>query len=262
MSRHHSSSKRKATVYPYQRIASDLRTQITSGDLAPGSQLPGEVVLAEKHQVSRETVRRSLGLLQGEGLVSPDHPRGWFVRKREHMIYRPQDETRPHEIDGHVIESWAGQITSEGRTPSQRIDVAIVSADEHIAERLGINAGDSVVARKRVRRINGDPININDSFYPLSLVEGSRVMQPTDVPEGVTQVLRDLGHEQVRWVDEIDVAMPTPDQSSRLGLDVGTPVAIHTVTAYTASDVAIRCTVTVLPGDRHRIVYERPEVSR
>lgn len=255
MSRHRSRGKARR-VYPYQRIAADLRNQIASGTLK--DQLPGEHSLAEQHGVSRETVRRALGLLQGEGLISPDHPRGWFVRAKERMIYRPQHEAHPYTYrDGQPVEAWAGQISEEGRVPTQHIDVGIIAADEGIAERLQLEIGARVVARRRVRSINGSTININDSYYPMALVEGSRVLEPGDVSEGVTRVLIELGYNQVRWVDEIDVAMPTPEQRERLKLDIGTPVAIHTVTAYTDEDVPIRCTVNVLPGDRHHIVYER-----
>lgn len=244
-------------MYPYQRIAADLRDRIIRGDIAPDQQLPTEHVLATEHNVSRETVRRGLALLQGEGLVAPDPPRGWFVRRREHMVYRPQYETRPYQLNGVKVEAWAGQITTEGRTPSQQIHVEIVAANQRIAERLEIPIGASVVARRRIRRINGSIVNLNDSYYPLSLVDGSRVMDPGDVPEGITHILAELGYVQTRAIDEIDVAMPTPEQRDRLQLSIGTPVAVHTVTSYTKDDQPVRCTVNVLPGDRHRIVYER-----
>lgn len=244
-------------MYPYQKIASDLRTLIETDEIKEGEALPPENQLAQKYEVVRLTVRRALGVLQGEGLVEPRHALGWFRRRREHMIYRPQHEIRPCQKSAGQVEAWAGQIASEGRVPSQSIHVSIVTASPAIAERLELDEGDRVVVRQRVRSINGERININDSYYPFHLVKNSRVLDPGDVPEGITQVLNDLGYPQSRWIDEIDITMPTPEQQSRLGLGPGTPVAIHTVTGYTEGDAPVRCTVNVLPGDRHRIVYER-----
>ncbi|AEV74963.1 transcriptional regulator [Mycolicibacterium rhodesiae NBB3] len=52
------------------RIASQLRTEILHGDVAPGSKL-GQVALADRFGVSRIPVRDALALLAGEGLVQP-----------------------------------------------------------------------------------------------------------------------------------------------------------------------------------------------
>ena len=243
-------------MYPYQKIATDLRKLLETGEVGEGEALPPENELAERYGVVRLTVRRALGVLQGEDLVEPRHARGWYRRRREHMIYRPQQEIRTDDVSQRV-EAWAGQIAAEGRVPSQEIAVSIVPAPPAVAERLELEPGDRVVVRQRVRLINGARTNINDSYYPYDLVKDSRVLDPGDVPEGITEVLTNLGYPQTRWIDEIDVAMPTPEQQTRLGLGPGTPVAIHTVTAYTADDQPVRCSVNVLPGDRHRIVYDR-----
>jgi DNA-binding GntR family transcriptional regulator len=52
------------------RIASQLRTEILHGDVAPGSKL-AQVGLADRFGVSRIPVRDALATLAGEGLVQP-----------------------------------------------------------------------------------------------------------------------------------------------------------------------------------------------
>jgi DNA-binding GntR family transcriptional regulator len=52
------------------RVASQLRTEILHGDLAPGSKL-AQVGLAERFGVSRIPVRDALAVLAAEGLVQP-----------------------------------------------------------------------------------------------------------------------------------------------------------------------------------------------
>ncbi len=44
----------------YRQIAEQLRLRIESGELAPGSQLPTELVLREEFNASRNTVRDAI----------------------------------------------------------------------------------------------------------------------------------------------------------------------------------------------------------
>ena len=66
----------------YQRIAHDLRTQILSGDLPPGSALPSETELVRRYGSSRGPVRQAINLLRSEGLIDSHQGRGVFVRQR------------------------------------------------------------------------------------------------------------------------------------------------------------------------------------
>ncbi|MFF5233908.1 GntR family transcriptional regulator [Dactylosporangium sp. NPDC000521] len=57
--------QRTAATRPhYQRIAADLREQITSGELAAGALLPSESALATRYGVARGTARQALAALQ------------------------------------------------------------------------------------------------------------------------------------------------------------------------------------------------------
>ncbi len=155
------------------------------------------------------------------------------------------------------MDRFSQQIIAEGRTPSQLIEVSLVQAGPDLAQRLHLDPGDTVVARRRVRLINGEPTNINDSHFPIDLVKDSEIMSPAYLPRGTDQVLAELGHRQDHAIDEIFVRMPTPTEIHRLGLGPGTPVAVHYDTGYTADGRPVQCAVNVLPGDRHKIVFER-----
>lgn len=226
----------------YQRIAAELRAQIAAGELAPDSQLPTEHVLADRWGVSRQTVRNGISVLVSEGLVVARRPLGHFVRRREQMNYYPQEESRV--AARPEMDVFVQQITAEGRQPAQTIDVSLVQATADVASRLQVDQGTLVVARRRVRYINGQPVNINDSHFPMEIVKDSAIMSPTDVKVGTNQLLADLGYPQVRATDEIFIRMPSPDQIHRLDLGPGTPVAIHYVTGYALDDRPVRCTST------------------
>lgn len=63
----------------WAQVAADLRTEITAGRLDDGQRLPAEPELASIYGVSRATIRRALGVLIDEGLLSRLTGRGTFV---------------------------------------------------------------------------------------------------------------------------------------------------------------------------------------
>ncbi|MGI5215177.1 GntR family transcriptional regulator [Plantactinospora sp. CA-290183] len=66
----------------WERIADEIRTQIESGELAPGAQLPSTAQLRAKYDVSAGVVRQAILVLQTKGLVEGVHGLGVFVTER------------------------------------------------------------------------------------------------------------------------------------------------------------------------------------
>lgn len=62
----------------YQNVMEDLRNQILQGEIKGGEKLPSENELAEAYQISRQTVRKALQILQDEGFIYAEHGRGTF----------------------------------------------------------------------------------------------------------------------------------------------------------------------------------------
>src|ERR1039457_2586136 len=63
----------------YRQIAEHLRGQIGAGAAAPGTQLPAELDLRERHNASRNTVRAAIKWLTSFGLVETRPGQGTFV---------------------------------------------------------------------------------------------------------------------------------------------------------------------------------------
>lgn len=64
---------------PYMRVADWLRSEIQSGRLKPGEQVPSAAALAGQFGVSRNTAVRALTILKGEGLIVTQRGWGSFV---------------------------------------------------------------------------------------------------------------------------------------------------------------------------------------
>lgn len=240
-----------------QQIADDLRTTIHDGSLTPGARLPTEAEIQDRYDVARNTARDALALLVNEGLIVSRRPHGYFVRDRRRMAYRPQSDLNSHPADAPK-DSFLTEQAEAGREPTQTIDVAIVQPPREVTERLGLEPAELAVVRRRIRSLDGEPFLSNDSYFPLSLAQGTEIMSPEDIGRGANRVLAEAGHVQVRAQDEITIRMPTPDEVARLDLAPGTPVAFHIITGFDRNGRALRVVLNVLPGDRHIILFDRP----
>ena len=92
----------------------------------------------------------------------------------------------------------------------------MVRADPATAARLELEEGATVVVRRRVQYVDGEPYATADTYFPHALVRDSPITEPDDIPQGANRVLDELGHAQVRFQDEITVRMPTADEAAAL----------------------------------------------
>ncbi len=63
----------------YVRVADDLRSRLGTEGFEIGSYLPGELDIAAQYDLSRGTIRRALGILEAEGLLSRQPGRGTLI---------------------------------------------------------------------------------------------------------------------------------------------------------------------------------------
>ncbi|MGW3193116.1 GntR family transcriptional regulator [Streptomyces sp. NPDC001118] len=244
-----------------QEIAYDLREQIQSGALSGGEALPSESKMMSQYGYSRETIRAGVRLLIEEGLVVTGQGQGKYVREDYPPVVWNWTTLESRSRHANAVEGrtagdqWASAIAENGNAPRQEIAVSIVVPPPHVRERLALPEGGLAVVRKRIRFIDNRPYALADSYFPQELVVGTPLMEPRDVsaPGGI---LASVGLVQAKYVDEISVRMPTHQEAEQLGLPAATPVAEHTRTGYDADNRPLRCMVTILPGDRHKILYE------
>lgn len=246
----------------YQRIADDLRVSIATGQLSPGETLPSEFELADRYSVSRNTVRLALGALTNEGLITSSRGRGREVRRHEPVwIYASRSESRARRRPSGV-DSWVDDMRAQDREPRTDIAVEVVAAPLDVANRLELDPGSLVAVRRRIRYADDHPWNINDSYYSMTLAqEIPAILDPADVTTGLTVHLADLGYVQTDYDDELTCRMPTPVEAQRLQIGPGIPVMVQTRTGSMRQDGEsrpIRVTISILPGDRHRLLYEVP----
>lgn len=66
----------------YQVVADDIRTQIATGVLAPGEQLPFKRQLAVQYKVSEQVIDVAMVILRNEGLIEGRQGKGVYVAEK------------------------------------------------------------------------------------------------------------------------------------------------------------------------------------
>lgn len=131
---------------------------IVSGRFSPGTRLPGERALAEELGLSRMTVRAGLQAAAGKGLIQSSPQRGWYVVQTS--VSEPPAE----------LQSFTEMAVGLGLTPTSRLihrSVRTASLDE--AGLLSIAPSSPVIDLRRVRALNGRPVNVEDLLFSQSL---------------------------------------------------------------------------------------------
>ncbi|MGK5680139.1 GntR family transcriptional regulator [Actinoplanes sp. URMC 104] len=253
------------TLPKYRNIADDLRTQIVTGVLRPGDRLPTETQLMDTFGVSRNTARAATAVLVNEGLIErvPGRSGGMEVREQLTLTF--------HASEAEVIpglwpesDAWFNEVQRQGQQPSQDFSVTIDTLPAEYAERLGVEADSSAAVRRCVRRVNGRPSSLQNTWYPMDLCQQvPELLQPGDIKQGTTRLLAERGLSQPALEDDVSAAMPTPEEARLLELQPGTPVLRMLRTGF-SRDRAVRLSVTIFSGPINRVLYHLgdPEIIR
>ena len=242
-----------------QQIAADLRKQINDGTLGPGALLPSEPELARQHDVSRQTARAAIQLLERDGLITVRPRRGRIVRSHHRLRWHLSEFELPENTASiTTADAWETDIERQGHDPTrQELSVKTIAPPTEIADKLKLSpAADLCVVRQRVRYIDGTPGIISDDYFDEQIVRGTELAEPRDTTR--EDILAEAGYPQTYDIDEIITRMPTPAEINRLQIPAGTPVMEHTRTGYTAENKPVRVMVSIVPGDTLILQYKVP----
>lgn len=154
-------------------------------------------------------------------------------------------------------DAWTEEAARAGRRGTQRVvHAGEAAAPATVAAMLGLTDGATVVIRRRIIELDGEPTELTDTFYPAPIAAGTALAGTAKIRGGAVTLLASLGHIGVRVVENVTARMPSADEAAQLRLDAGEPVLQLARTTYDAADRAIQADLMVMPAGRQQVQYE------
>ncbi|HKX44839.1 MAG TPA: GntR family transcriptional regulator [Burkholderiaceae bacterium] len=199
----------------YKWLADVVRSTIERGLIRDNEALPSERELAEKYEVSRDTVRKAVRYLEERGVIYSDHGRGTFVAP---AIVRRMSR---------FIDSFSQDTQLRGGVPGQQIlEVETVAASMGIAGLLRIEPGDPLLRVRRVRLIDRAPVGLHDAYFPLPRgvhVERSELEAAQSLYRLLTEK---FGFAPAEAVENLFAGSADAEDAPLLGVRVGAPILV------------------------------------
>jgi GntR family transcriptional regulator len=139
------------------------------------------------------------------------------------------------------------------------LEIGRVAAPADAAKWLEIKPGESIVIRKRLQLLDGEPAVISTSYYPLWVAADTRLESPDALPEGPDVLIESLGYHFYRGIEVFRVRMPTPNETRLLHLALGVPIVQMWDVDYDVSGRPLQAAEDLYAGDRHEFAYEWTE---
>jgi GntR family transcriptional regulator len=245
----------------YQQIAEDLRTQIESGILEPGAQLPTELELGDRYASSRNTIRDAIKRLTSQGLVETRPGQGTFVTRRVDPFVTTLTTNPQAPAEGAAYLSEVSQQHREPFKTLPKVEIQVPSAE--VSRRLRVPPKSQVVSRHESRYIDDIPWSLQTSFYLMEFITkgATRLLMAADIEEGAVSYLADtIGVRQIGYRDWITARVPDTNEQSFFGLAHDATVFEVFRTGFDQTGTPLRVTVTVWPADRNQFIVNVGEV--
>lgn len=216
--------------------------EIATGVLKPGMRLPPERELCQQLSISRVTLRKALGQLVEDGVLSASHGRGWYVAQAPSV-----GKEFPNSL-----ESFTETATRMGLVASSRVLRAVTkSATLDEAEELSVAPGTPLFHLERVRLLDEVPIAVDITRIPAALAPD--LASADFAVDSLYQRLADAGVEPLRADATIEARSAQADVAAHLGLEPGQPVLVMRQVAVDRAEHPLFVSTITYAGDRYRL---------
>ncbi|MFC5590298.1 GntR family transcriptional regulator [Sporosarcina soli] len=233
----------------YYQIKKKLLYQIKAGELKENDKLPSEMELAKEFKVSRPTIRKALDELAYAGYLRKIKGKGTFVsspKLKENLS---------------VFTSFAENAQAIGESPEiKTLSKKQVAADEEIAAQLGLSSGDELIEIVLLRLINGRPVNLKTSYYPVSLFRSffDQLLDHTPYFNLMESYLIDkYDLFPLKYARTFEIVMATEFEEDLLEVSNGSPLILWEDIMYLSNGKPAELSRTLYRSDKYQFHLEQ-----
>jgi GntR family transcriptional regulator len=211
--------------------------------LGVGEAIPSERQLGIDLGVSRLTVRAALDELVREGYLVRRRGAGTFVAE-------------PKVAKGININSFSDDMRERGMRPASRtLDLSVIPAGARLGRILHVSPAEPIVAVKRLRLADGEPMAIELLHVRQVLVPG---LSATDLEQNSFYDLLASRYDLsiIGGSQTIEPTVTNEEESSALGVPLHSPALLFERVTQSASGDIVEFTSSTYRGDRYRLVTE------
>lgn len=151
------------------------------------------------------------------------------------------------------LDAWAEETAERKVSGAQHLrEVAEVLPPAIVAEGLGLGPEELVVVRRRVMLVDGQPVELTDSYYPTHIARGTALAEPRKIRGGAVTLLAALGHQAAHVQEDVSARPATPADRELLALADGEWVLILARLVRSSGGVPVEMGImTMTAMDRH-----------
>jgi DNA-binding GntR family transcriptional regulator len=153
-------------------------------------------------------------------------------------------------------DTWSEETAQAGRVGTQRIrEVATNIPPADVASALGLPPDVPAVVRRRTMLLDGQAVELTDSWYPAKIAAGTALAGPGKIRGGSVTLLAGLGYAVHEAREDIVFRAATDSEAAELGLSPGTPVIMLSRTCLTDAGVPFEASVMVMVAEGRHLRY-------
>lgn len=228
----------------YLQIRESIYNKIVSGEYKSGEKLPSEDKLAEQYGVSRMTVNKAIMELVNREYLTRVQGSGTYVSKMR------------KEGSNAKGMSFNDSLTQKGfKVDTTVLEKKMIVPSKEVAEMLNIPITSQVLYLKRLRKVHGEPIVVQEAYLTSKV---------SDMLLGIDFTQQSLYASLKKYCDtEIARAKDTVEAKEALGevcelLEVkeGFPVLMSQRLAYDTHETAIELSYSIYRSDQYVLEVE------
>lgn len=169
-------------------------------------------------------------------------------------IQRPTDSLAyvTPQPDGQT-DAWSKEAGMRG---GQRLlEVTAATPPDAVAQALRLPPGQPTIIRRRLILMDGAPVELADSYYPLAVAQGTPLAEARKIKGGAPTLLAELGYRARRISEDLELREADEAERRTLNLAAGANVLSLLRTTSTEDGSPFEVQLMVMKAPR-RLHYE------